>query len=379
MNHLPGSLSTSGPGLIGPAADKDLAHDYRSARALFLYRCRKLELFVESYRHVSTAPDGGPLYTDAVRLGPEDATKSLIIVSGTHGVEGYAGSHAQRALLTSLARKDRPADVNILLLHLINPWGTAWRRRHDENNVDLNRSFVDRTGGGPINESHAALVEAGLLESLSEPDPHAALSLVDRFRAVEGNDARARAIFQGQYDEPSGLGYGGNSASWSQRTLSAAISDLLKTPRNVALIDLHSGLGPFGVGTVICTEERGSHEVGVLRGWYGDPFVALLEDRQDMPYTLQGDLAHGVRATLPGARVLPISLEFGTFTAERLAALMIEDAWARRLDESRSADLEAVRCELMHFFFPRSASWRSLVAARTIEIAKCALAGLATL
>ena len=36
-----------------------------------------------------------------------------------------------------------PEDVAIVLVHALNPFGFAWRRRWNENNVDLNRNFLD--------------------------------------------------------------------------------------------------------------------------------------------------------------------------------------------------------------------------------------------
>ena len=40
--------------------------------------------------------------------------------------------------------RDSPgAGTAVVLIHMLNPWGAAWQRRHNEDNIDLNRSFVD--------------------------------------------------------------------------------------------------------------------------------------------------------------------------------------------------------------------------------------------
>lgn len=361
------------------SVQEGFARDYASARALFLAQCRRLDLAVSSYRHPRPGPDGAPIYCDAARVGPSGAARALVVVSGNHGVEGYAGSNAQVALIEGLAREGLPADISILLIHMLNPWGAAWRRRHTHDNVDLNRSFVDRTTALPANAAHAALVDDGFIDCLRAPTPEEALLAVSRFRRDHGDEIYAQAVFQGQYDHPMGLGYGGGAASWSHDALRRAVDDLLGSPDLVALIDLHTGLGPFGVGTVICTEPPGSAELSPLRAWYDDHFVALLEDRQGLPYRLQGDLAHGVRQVLPAARLLPISLEFGTYDADRFAALMIKDAWAEMRSDPEDPEVEAIRCDLMHFFYPRSAFWRRLIAQRTMSVATMALAGLRAL
>lgn len=87
---------------------------------------------------------GAPLATDILRLGPATAPKALIIVSGTHGIEGYCGSACQRAILQSGTCTRLPPGVRVYLVHALNPFGFAMGRRVDEHNVDLNRNFLDR-------------------------------------------------------------------------------------------------------------------------------------------------------------------------------------------------------------------------------------------
>lgn len=333
-----------------------LVEDYYSARERFLAVCDARSLKVASYRHPLQGPDGNPIFTDAVRIGRRDANKVLLVNSGIHGVEGYAGSHAQVDIVRTFDTVRLSADTAIVLIHLINPWGTAWRRRQNEDNIDLNRHFIDRSQASPANEPHKRLISEGFLDALSAPSPTAALQQIDDFRELYGEDLYAQAVFQGQYDCPGGLGFGGVAPSWSQQTLEAALNDLLSNPESLALIDLHTGLGPFGTGTLICTEVPDSDQIAVLREWYDTHFVALLVDQEGLPYKLQGDLANGVRRILPSTRVLPISLEFGTYDARRFAELMVRDAWAETKGNPQYPEVEAIRCDLMHFFYPAHAS-----------------------
>lgn len=74
------------------------------------------------------------LYTDAVLLGNPQAEQTLVLISGTHGVEGYAGSAIQRFLLQYLQSDTGAitADWNMLMLHALNPWGMQHARRCDQ-------------------------------------------------------------------------------------------------------------------------------------------------------------------------------------------------------------------------------------------------------
>ena len=63
-----------------------------------------------------TNPEKGPVGEDCIAdvawLGPEDASKLLILVSGTHGAEGYAGSGCQVAwpgTSNSIGRRPDPS------------------------------------------------------------------------------------------------------------------------------------------------------------------------------------------------------------------------------------------------------------------------------
>src|SRR5690606_23379879 len=94
---------------------------------------------------------------DIARIGPADAERVLLLVSGTHGVEGYCGSGCQLALL-DLGVFDRlPEGTAVVLVHAINPYGFAWRQRLTEGHVDLNRNFVDFAKPLPENPDYNVL------------------------------------------------------------------------------------------------------------------------------------------------------------------------------------------------------------------------------
>ena len=84
-----------------------------------------------------------PLTIDVARLGPPDATRALVISSGTHGVEGFFGSAVQLATLKhSLPDIHAQPGLALVLIHAVNPYGFAHLRRVNEDNIDLNRNFL---------------------------------------------------------------------------------------------------------------------------------------------------------------------------------------------------------------------------------------------
>jgi hypothetical protein len=69
------------------------------------------------------APDGAPLATDIAWVGTADAANLLVILGGTHGIEGFAGTAVICDLLTCLAQARLPGNLAVLCVHALNPWG----------------------------------------------------------------------------------------------------------------------------------------------------------------------------------------------------------------------------------------------------------------
>ena len=137
------------------------AEQYAEARAKFQLAVAQTGGQLVSYVHpAATGPDGGTLAIDVGSFGPVAAPKALLVLSGTHGGEGYTGSAVQIALMRSGALGSVPADTRVVLLHAINPYGFAHWTRTTENNVDLNRNFIDFSGRLPRNDAYLEVHDA---------------------------------------------------------------------------------------------------------------------------------------------------------------------------------------------------------------------------
>ena len=88
-------------------------------------------------------PDNEELTIDLAVVGSLNSENLLLYSSGIHGVEGFAGSAIQLSVLDRLKDQALFSDYCVVFIHIINPYGMAWHRRVNENNVDLyvRRSF----------------------------------------------------------------------------------------------------------------------------------------------------------------------------------------------------------------------------------------------
>ena len=72
------------------------AADYGEARAKFRSAAQLAGAAMSVYEHPrERGPDGSKLSIDVAVVGAELASRCLLLISGTHGVEGFAGSGCQ--------------------------------------------------------------------------------------------------------------------------------------------------------------------------------------------------------------------------------------------------------------------------------------------
>jgi hypothetical protein len=120
------------------------ADSYAEARSKFAEACRNLGAALTEHALPNfSGPNEQTLSVDVARVGAVPPKSLLILISGTHGVEGFSGSGFQVGYLADKVHEALPAGAGVLLIHALNPFGFAWLRRVNENNVDLNRNFQD--------------------------------------------------------------------------------------------------------------------------------------------------------------------------------------------------------------------------------------------
>lgn len=352
------------------------ASDWADARAKFLGAARLAGATLREWPHPLKGPGGEGLAVDTAWLGPRDATRVLVLVSGTHGVEGFCGSGPQVGLLRGNATLHLPPNTALLLIHGINPHGWAWLRRVTEEGVDLNRNWVDFSQPLPENPGYEALHEHVLPRSLdTETITHANAALAD-YAARHGTHAWQVAISSGQYTHPDGLFHGGTSPTWARRTSEAILAEYLPRAQQVAVVDSHTGLGPYGYGEPQCFHAPGSEPMRRARAWWGDSVTEPLLGTSTSPEK-SGLTDSGYAQCLAHAEHTFVFLEFGTYpTAMGLAALR-GDHWLHAHGDPRGPQAAPLKAAIRDFFYPPYDDWKEMVLFRTWQVWRQALAGLA--
>ena len=245
-------------------------NDYLTARELFLKSSK------DAGAEMMFLPVIGDLGTDVAILRGT-SKRILIHISGTHGVEGYAGSAIQSAALMYLAQQGKMNDADsievndlptVIFIHALNPYGFANDRRVNENNVDLNRNFLSESEFASVQErdpNYAGYVD---LNSLLNPVKMISTNIhvnevYDILRTAYalgryGLSFIRRALVSGNYNKKDGVGFGGFDLQQSAKNLIALIQDEslgLSDAEEVILLDVHTGLGPTGVDTLLFNKD----------------------------------------------------------------------------------------------------------------------------
>jgi hypothetical protein len=335
--------------------------DYQNARSKFRAAATSAGAGQESFKNPQVGPDGQELFTDVAWLGPRDAETVLVLMSGVHGVEGFGGSGIQVGLLQEEIVSNLPGDTAVLLVHAINPYGFAHLRRVNEDNVDLNRNFIEHGKDYPPNPAYDQLADLIAPDSVSPLANFSTMLQLLWYRLRHGSARLQEAVTHGQYDHPKGLFFGGREAVWSNRTLRAIAGRYLGQAKRVTVIDLHTGLGPYGHGEIILIEPETTQAYRRAAAVWGAERTKSTQVGGSVSAHLVGTVQTVFHQMLAGAEVTPVGLEFGTVPAmEAFKALRAEN-WLQHHGGSEHADAQQIKSRLLRAFYPAEDDWKRLV------------------
>jgi hypothetical protein len=361
----------------GSGMDLDVfSTSWSQARGKFLDAARAAGATLREWPSPERGPAGEPLFTDTAWLGPVDAPRVLVVISGTHGVEGFCGSGPQVGLLRGDAGVELPPDTAVLLIHGINPHGWAWLRRVTEENVDLNRNWVDFAQPLPANPGYVLLHPNYVPASLDAATIARADAAIAAYAAAHGVHAERVAGSSGQYTHADGVFYGGTRPTWARRTSEAILAEMLARARTVAIVDMHTGLGPYGYGEPICNHAPGGVRVQRARAWFGDsvtePLLGTSSSQEKWGLT-----EFGYERCLAHADIAFVALEFGTYPPRAGMDALRADHWLHVHGDPRGPQAAAIKNAIRDHFYPPYDDWKEMVLFRSWQVWRQALAGLA--
>lgn len=354
---------------------------YSQLRERFLRAAQAAGAQLTEYVHPLAGPFGETLATDVAWLGDPDARKVLVALSGTHGVEGYYGSDCQSRWLESLKGRELPEGVAVLMIHLINPWGTAWMRRVNEDNLDQNRNYLDFSKPLPDNRAYQDVHTIYACEQLQGPQRDKADAAFEAAISQMGWSGLMSVVEAGQYDFADGLFYGGREPSWSNRTLRSIVAGHLSGVEVAACFDLHTGAGDYGHPMLMSIVESAYPALDDAKALFGPWLFTLITgagqvSETGVAATSTGYTSQMLLDVLPGVHLMPFVIECGTYPGAEVHGHLRDDHWLHLHGDPLDETGRRIKLGLLEQFYPADPDWQEVVWLRTRQIWDKALAAL---
>lgn len=371
--------------------------DYTTARGRFLDAVSKLGWQTESYPLQAKGPNDEQLCVDVASIGAPESERVVIVSSGLHGVEGFFGSAVQLAWLEGLtAEWLPPANTKVVLVHALNPFGFAWLRRWNENNVDLNRNFLGDLSflteqsyqeSRAVSERLYPFLNSSSPPSRWEPYTLKALwwILAEGFAARRqlelkqrpyilslnaikrlGMEELQKTLPVGQYEHRKGLFYGGKEPEETTLMLQEKLPAWTKGVALTLHIDFHTGLGKWKDYKLLINDLKGSESAEWVAANFGENAVEASEGKT--AYKAHGTMAEYFRDRRTGGTYHCLTAEFGTYSGIRVLGALRTENRAHFYAKRGSNRYKWAKRKIVKAFCPASPCWRKAVVPKGIRI-----------
>ena len=352
---------------------------YAQARVRFLEAAATAGLAIESRLHPLPGRDGETLAMDVALAGSPDAQHLLVVSSACHGVEGYCGSGVQVHALHDEEWHAHASGhgVAVLYIHALNPYGFSHLRRVTQENVDLNRNFQDFSGPLPANAAYGELHP--LLLPAQWPPDAANEAAISAYVQAHGMARFQTAVTQGQHDFADGMFFGGKGPTWSNRVLREVLRRHVQVAQQLAWIDIHTGLGPSGLGERIFAAGNDAATLQRARAWWdggGATPVTSFYDGSSSSSPVRGMLFNVVYDECQQAQYTGIAMEYGTLPLPEMLQALRAEHWLHRHPEAPAAQAAEIRQQILDAFYVDTDAWKGQIISQARQAMFQAVSGL---
>ena len=351
---------------------------YIEAREKFLTSAKTSGGALET--HINDAAgdlNGYPLATDICYFGPKKPRYLILISSGSHGVEGFCGSGVQVGLLENGIVDLFPKGMGIFLVHALNPYGFAHCRRVNEDNVDINRNFLNFSTKTAPDNGRSITRDDIYPANWTDASKLDVERKIRHFINAHGLSSFQKAVAPGQRSYPQDPFFAGTKQTWSRCLWENFVDRVLNLTTQVVHLDVHSGLGAYGALECILPV----HEKGVAYrravDWYGEENLRCPTFANSSSPHIEGDLPSALRKRCPEA--VTVAFEFGTAELEEMLLAVILDNWlAFNLSVTPEQKIN-VKKRIKNAFYVDNDEWKKAVWRQSVDMIQKTIDGLGTL
>ena len=338
----------------------------------FISACNYANGSREVIDHPQLGAQGEKLQVVVCALGDPAARSVVFSISGTHGIEGYAGSMAQISMLRGPPSM-LPRGIRIVHVHMLNPYGASHILKENEDNAD---QLKNSAGYYSLNYDNPILQR--LMDGIDWPNlgnSTTQQNTIGFFMQLVGEYGEEKvnlALKTGQGKRPRGIAYFGPYKSWSTNTTEYVVTKYLRDVDDILLIDWHTAVGPYGEWSFV--PENPESETAFKRWLPQAPTVPF-----DVGTPAGGRLPYSWVKTMTNAKRLITGLwEAGTYnvTLEINAAFLLR-LYCRFYSSPADPFCEEIIKQTRNFFYPYAADWKNQTYHRINDYLPKVLAGFA--
>ncbi|CAF1153258.1 unnamed protein product [Adineta ricciae] len=321
----------------------------------FVAACLNVEGSIEYFIHPLKGVHDEPLQATVCARGNSHARSIIYTISGTHGIEGYAGSMAQISMLhmSSLIPFD---NVRVVHLHMINPYGASFISKENEDNADQLKNEPKYYDLGYDNSILQRLIDGIDLPNLSNQTvQQQAFALFAQLMAEHGEHAVNTALKTGQGKRPQGIGYFGPFKSWSSATSEQVVKKYLQNADNVLLIDWHTAVGLYGNWTYLPMDNVSAT---AFQRWIPDAPT----EPYDIVVPIGGELPYSSIKSISGAKhLMRVAWEAGTYqVTPDISAMFFQRLYCRFYSNLSDPFCQQIIAKTREYFYPQGTDWKIL-------------------
>jgi len=143
----------------------------------------------------------------------------------------------------------------------------------------------------------------------------------------------------------------------------------------VAILDYHTGLGPWGFAEQILTDLPGSAGYERARTWFGGAITCPAAG-DSTSADVKGDNLAAAVGLLPRAEVTALCLEVGTQSVTKVLNALRADAWLHAYGDPASPAGREIKRQMRDAFFGDTDDWKGMVAGQSLLACRQAIRGL---
>jgi len=230
-------------------------------------------------------------------------------------------------------------------------------RRANEDNIDLNRNFLEFSQPRTKNEGYEEL--HGLLLPPQWPPVDANRALLAARERMGHREFQA-AVSSGQGTHLDGLFYCGAAPSWSNHTLRALVKRHGAGKRRIGWIDIHTGLGPSGHGEKIFAGRNDAADLARTRAWYGADVMSYY-DGGSASAEVKGSAVLCACEECPGAEITAMGLEFGTVPFDAVLHALRGAHWLEIHPDAPAGLRAGIDRSIRDAFYTDTELWKGMI------------------